>query len=376
MLSTARGTSIMQKLELTVRFNTPAFLGNAEQNGQWRTPPFKALLRQWWRVFRAADLRYDNEVLREKEGELFGNTWLSPVDGHSRFCKSRVTLSLDTSEVGTLNSQAWPGGPMEEVVTTRDGKSRVRADLYLGYGPVLPPSRRENRSNITIRTAIDWKNHSIRLRLRVPNENADEIRNVVKLMNWFGTVGSRSRNGWGSLTFESQALGLDPSVLPKSDDPSLKRIHRQWDLCLDSDWAHAIGSRNNKPLIWKTQPFSDWRKAMGCLANVRILARRVAKEFRGPGSFGGIHLLGYPAGGQWELRTLGREARLATQLRFKVARAGSDYVGIVTHMPHRFPENLRVNLDGSQKRWLQQNEISVWEAIHNRLDDSNRLQPL
>jgi hypothetical protein len=37
-------------LTYRVSFTTPAFLGDAEQNGQWRTPPFKALLRQWWRV--------------------------------------------------------------------------------------------------------------------------------------------------------------------------------------------------------------------------------------------------------------------------------------------------------------------------------------
>ncbi len=42
----------MRKIEhrYTVRFLTPAFLGDAEQNGRWRTPPFKAQLRQWWRV--------------------------------------------------------------------------------------------------------------------------------------------------------------------------------------------------------------------------------------------------------------------------------------------------------------------------------------
>jgi CRISPR-associated protein Cmr1 len=34
----------MKRLEYTVSFTTPAFLGNAEQAGQWRTPPFKALL--------------------------------------------------------------------------------------------------------------------------------------------------------------------------------------------------------------------------------------------------------------------------------------------------------------------------------------------
>ncbi len=31
-----------------LRFQTPAFLGNAQQQAQWRTPPIKALLRQWW----------------------------------------------------------------------------------------------------------------------------------------------------------------------------------------------------------------------------------------------------------------------------------------------------------------------------------------
>lgn len=39
----------MKKLEYQVSFTTPAFLGNAEQQAQWRTPPFKALIRQWWR---------------------------------------------------------------------------------------------------------------------------------------------------------------------------------------------------------------------------------------------------------------------------------------------------------------------------------------
>lgn len=31
-----------------LRFQTPAFLGNSQQQAQWRTPPLKALLRQWW----------------------------------------------------------------------------------------------------------------------------------------------------------------------------------------------------------------------------------------------------------------------------------------------------------------------------------------
>ena len=40
----------MQTFHYRLSFFTPAFLGNANQQAQWRTPPLKALLRQWWRV--------------------------------------------------------------------------------------------------------------------------------------------------------------------------------------------------------------------------------------------------------------------------------------------------------------------------------------
>ncbi len=46
---------MMVKQLYTVSFVTPAFLGDAEQNGAWRTPPFKILLRQWWRVAAAKE---------------------------------------------------------------------------------------------------------------------------------------------------------------------------------------------------------------------------------------------------------------------------------------------------------------------------------
>lgn len=36
----------MQRHSYHLHFQTPAFLGNASQNAQWRTPPIKALLRQ------------------------------------------------------------------------------------------------------------------------------------------------------------------------------------------------------------------------------------------------------------------------------------------------------------------------------------------
>src|SRR5207253_6755334 len=93
------------QLSYTVRFLCPAFLGNAEQNGQWRTPPFKALLRQWWRVAYAASRNHsvDIEEMRRTEGMLFGNAWLSHQEnGRTKadHRKSRVRIRLDSWQEG------------------------------------------------------------------------------------------------------------------------------------------------------------------------------------------------------------------------------------------------------------------------------------
>src|SRR5690606_27227558 len=64
----------MKVFSTQLRFNTPAFLGDAEQKGVWRTPPIKALLRQFWRVAYAAQHNFKVDVtkMRHEEGMLFG----------------------------------------------------------------------------------------------------------------------------------------------------------------------------------------------------------------------------------------------------------------------------------------------------------------
>ncbi len=354
----------MKELEYELRFTTPAFLGNADQSGQWRTPPIKALLRQWWRVRHAKDHEYDYSRMRNAEGELFGNAWPVPVNGESRHRKSRVMLRLKPWMAGKVSTAVWPGGEMKSVVTTADGKGKVRADIYLGFGPVVPPSKKENRPNVTIRTAIGTADDDrARLTLRLAAE-AGELSDVLQLIAWFGTVGSRSRNGWGSLVLEPGKDTPKLSPLPTANDTLIRDISLPWTQCLDRDWPHALGDANGKPLIWLTQPHEDWRSAMECLANVRVKTRRIAKRFVGPGGIGGIHLLGYPAGAKWELAQFGKGGRLATQLRFKVARTDQGLVGVVAHFPCALAGVLKQKLDDDQRQWLRENEQKVWEAIH------------
>jgi CRISPR-associated protein Cmr1 len=78
----------MKTTTLALQLNSPAFLGDASQSGVWRTPPIKALLREWWRIASAQGFGYDHKAMRETEGLLFGNAWLEPDEKRqSRFCK-------------------------------------------------------------------------------------------------------------------------------------------------------------------------------------------------------------------------------------------------------------------------------------------------
>lgn len=79
----------MQRLIFTVRFITPAFLGDSEQDGRWRTPPFKALLRQWWRV------AYGGTGQGSGVGEAWGRgAWVGSIRAHRlRFSTSPSPLT-------------------------------------------------------------------------------------------------------------------------------------------------------------------------------------------------------------------------------------------------------------------------------------------
>lgn len=85
----------MLSCHYTLHCATPAFLGNAEQSGQWRTPPIKALLRHLWRVAYAANQpgAVNVAAMRDAEGALFSAA--SDNGGFTR--PQRYSLSLGSS---------------------------------------------------------------------------------------------------------------------------------------------------------------------------------------------------------------------------------------------------------------------------------------
>ncbi len=350
-LNTSTPSEPMKKLSFQLQFHTPAFLGDATQSARWRTPPFKAQLRQWWRVAYAAQRQLDVDVdvrdMREMEGQLFGNAWLE-----DNFCKSLVRIRLDQWTHGRLNN--WV--PTQQVHHPEVGG--VGSDLYLGYGPLTLP--RGTRQPVLKAGAAIQAGESAKFSLAYPDTDAHLMESALTLMQAYGTVGGRSRNGWGS-------YNMLASMGTPLAEPSGRT--RDWFACLRQDWPHAIGSDDDGALVWQTkQAFNDWKQLFKVMAETKIGIRRLFlfPHAQPDGAIHDRHWLSYPITrhdvADWKRKNL----RLPNTLRFKVRpTADGQLVGVVFHMPHKPPAEF-----GSTPQTLER----IWRQVHSHLDQSPSLK--
>lgn len=352
----------MRELTYQVSFNTPAFLGNAEQQAQWRTPPFKALLRQWWRVVKGPDVGYDHHKLLQLENALFGSA--ADDSGDARSGRSKVQLRLSDWSAGTLHGVA-----KGEMVNHSEVPSKqVGANLYLGYGPI---------GGAVPRSAIDPKAAPLALKLRFPAEYEQEICTAMQLAHWFGTVGSRSRNGFGAVHFEGD--GVLPAKDIKAEALFANGVLLATNTCLRREWPHAIGmDKTNTPTIWRLlklenrqlDGFSKWEDVMVKLAQIKIAVRTSEFfKFQGGGPAGHAtpqprHLLSYPSGSQHSVSAWGKDGRMANQVRFKVhRRLDGKLMAVIVHLPCALPEKMAKAVHQGIP-----DQEKIWAEVHRLLD--------
>lgn len=347
----------MQTFAYKMTFHTPAFLGNAEQSAQWRTPPIKALLRQWWRVVYAAEQRgrVDVAAMRHAEGRLFGVA--ADTKGDSR--KSQVRLRLNRWSEGTLKS--WDGLEQPPVDHSEVEKTRYKVGphLYLGYGPLTIAA---GKTSLTKGRAAIQATDNARLSLAFPHDaEGRRLLRALALMALFGALGGRSRNGWGS--FDLSPVDGTPALVRSLDADCVL----PWRDALASDWPQAIGSDGVKPMIWQTTALADWRQVMRRLAEIKIGLRTQFKFTTGRDAPRpeDRHWLSYPVTNH-SVREWGGNARLPNSLRFKVRPSadGKGLHGVIFHMPCLPPPAFRPD-----RRAIEQ----VWQQVHAHLDADQSL---
>ena len=337
-------------------------MANAHQTGQWRTPPFKAQLRQWWRVAYAATHSFQVDVrrMRHVEGLLFGHAWLED-DSDSRgdkvaARKSQVRLRLDRLDEGKLRS--WVGLEQRTVhhPETKQTRNQVGPHAYLGFGPLdgRGGTQLSEKTNAAIQAG-----EQATLAIAFPDEHAVALQQALMLMNRFGAVGGRSRNGWGSYSLEAD----------NPDTVTVSTPLRPWKEALKLDWPHAIGSDEAGALIWQTPPATDWRALMRTLAEHKIGLRtqfefHTGKDAPQPEA---RHWLAYPVTNH-SVKDWGGDARLPNSLRFKVCPAPGDagkVVGLIFHVPCLPPARFSPERSAIE---------SVWQQVHQYLDEATGLR--
>lgn len=352
---------------------TPAFLGDAEQKGVWRTPPFKALIREWWRIAVAPDVGFDANKLRPLENALFGTAADDSRNGNQQ---SRIRLALEHWKDGSLTDWAKvnppvhgkPGAdPKVKHPEVAFSGGMIGSQLYLGYGPLIldkgnPSPKLKNHA------ALQAEETNI-LSLAFPDEHATTLSRAAILANWFGTVGGRSRNGWGSLAWTAHEV---QSALPTLNVNAMRETGCMRPLahCLELDWPHAIGSDSKGALVWQSsQAFDTWRDAMKFLAETKIgfrvhLGFIGGQPHREPQA---RHVLAYPVTNHkvpgWEGANKGR---LANTLRFKVhTEPNGKLRALIYHSPCR-PTLPHHGID----------LLDTWQRVHRFLDANTKLTRL
>lgn len=354
----------MLRDEYQISFNTPGFVGDAEQQSAWRTPPLKALLQHWWRVAVAKQYGYGWQKVREAEGRLFGHAWL---DNGSWAMRSRVRIKLSSSAPGSLEKERWVFE--QKKLEHKEVKMPIGADLYLGFGPLL--YSKDSKKTELKQRAINAREQN-QLTLSYPEEANEEFADALQLIHWFGTIGGRSRNAWGSVELKMK-VGATPSSRQKplhdyevllNGNANLTRFQRSLKDCLTEEWPHAIGSDQQGLLIWKTPKRDNWQLVMKDLAQTKIKFRTdLIFPAAKPGGFEKRHLLAYPVTNH-RVNDWGNNGRLANQLRFKVASTENGFVGIIVHLPCAMPKEMSQGLRNAPS--IEQ-QVEIWQSVHQSL---------
>ncbi|MGC8917601.1 MAG: hypothetical protein ACP5NF_11560 [Thermoanaerobaculum sp.] len=412
----------MKWRDWTLELATPAFLGGADKSSEWRTASLKTLIRRWWRIVHAREIGYCFHKLREDEGRLLGHSWLEDsVPGakktHVWSFRSPIVVRLeplDGSWRGTLLRHQWRKveneklkvdhpwvTPKKTMERSSQGGARISPLLYLGYGPV-------GAGTITVPSALQpgSKARILLVQRSAANDHFwnDELPSVFEGIALFGTIGSRSRNGWGSLI-------LVPDTLPNLDQlrerlfTFANKFSRPLDECLQEEWPHAIARVDSGMGVWILEkPQKTWQEAMAEIARLKIA---IYTQLDGCGSFPKLeentdwkhypegarltsrHIMSYPvtnhgvAGWVRERdgkperskdRSLRQTGRLPNQLVFKVHKVrsgnGVSYVAVAVHLAHKIPGELINKLKEQPRKSLSSSELlELWSEVHGFIDD-------
>lgn len=331
-----------EKLELDCEIITPMFLGNASQEAELRAAPFKGLLRYWWRVAEGGKYATPEKLLAA-ENALFG----SPDEKTGG--KSQVVVEVTAiSNMMAKKDNFQNPGLVDHPECERSNKKTNPLNYLAGMGLI------HYRDGIS----HDYfpPTGKFRLTITCSPVASSSVQATLLLLDAFGAIGSRNRNGWGCFG-RGNTLSLAGCSFRNFLD------------AFDRDYPHCLGKDSQGPLLWQTdrEAYASWPECMKALAEVYI-SIRAGNESKGipklnvtTGNPPERHLLGYPVTNHpIATKNWGNQGRHGSALRLIVRKDPDGHRGYILHLPHLF----------SKEMWPggKEQQIAIWQKVHNRLD--------
>ena len=339
-----------RQADFSVEVLTPMFLGGADGHGELRAPPLKNALRYWWRL-TMGDISGDE--LLSKEQKLFGGV----KDEASRSLVDIVVSGDVKTDIGRDINIGFKENP-------EANNRNVSLAAYLGMGPVHFSGSIEKKP-ILPGQKFDFS-------VTYPQDHEEEIMDALSLFAVFGSLGSRSRNGWG---------GIHLVPAPKNTPfESMGRLYKKYGEEITTIFAKnkeypfklAYNSGKNEKrlaMMWKIAQGERWQDVMQTAGERYMDARQVLKF---PKTKNKVvqkrHIVGYPVTNHpvedWDKSN----GRMPSQLRIVVRRTKDIFYSYFLHLPHRIPHTWDEKKLGS--------ELSVWQELHTWLNKNCTYVPI
>jgi CRISPR-associated protein Cmr1 len=199
--------------------------------------------------------------------------------------------------------------------------------LYLGFGPI---TYKKGKTEIKRYIAPGSKAEFL---ITFPKELSASMFRILQFIDSFGTIGSRSRNGWGSLAFSGN--GFESKDIQSYETATISQLI---DHGKGKQYPTRLGSDSRGILCWETNdPQNDWKLTMQSLAETYMKLRTQINIK--PQGLRERHLLGYPVTNHPIPEWGGNEGRMPSQLRLMVKQnQKKQLVGRILHLPHKLPK--------------------------------------
>lgn len=180
-------------IELSCKILTPMFMSGANpQQPEFRAPSFKGIMRFWWRALNGhlaikTDNGWDYSKLYEKENEIFGN-------GGEKAKKSKVSIVIGNKNFKELHFNNL-------IKEHKLNDASFNYIKYIGFGLYDFKSPEKDKKCIEGECTI-------LIKYNLEDEDELELIKTLSAINLFGCLGSKSRNGFGSIELKTTNIKL------------------------------------------------------------------------------------------------------------------------------------------------------------------------